>query len=76
MAASPIQSPRLQPVACATKRSGDEPAGDDADRRQCRGAVLKLGQPWGGVDPKTGRISDPRHPDYDKEIAGLSGPRG
>jgi len=35
--------------------------------------VLKLGSPisfWGGVDPKTGRISDPRHPDYDKEIAG------
>jgi uncharacterized protein len=37
------------------------------------GDVLKLGAPisfWGGVDPKTGRISDPRHPDHDKDIAG------
>ena len=37
------------------------------------GAVLKLERPisfWGGVDPKTGRISDPRHPDHDAEIAG------
>ena len=44
------------------------------------GEVLKLGKPisfWGGVDPKTGRISDPRHPDYDKEIAGhYPGPAG
>ena len=37
------------------------------------GEVLKLAQPisfWGGVDPKSGRISDPRHPDHDREIAG------
>lgn len=40
---------------------------------QVEGDVLKLGLPisfWGGVDPKTGRISDPRHPDHGKEIAG------
>lgn len=37
------------------------------------GEILKLKKPisfWGGVDPKTGRISDPRHPDHDAEIAG------
>ncbi len=35
--------------------------------------ILKLAHPisfWGGVDPKSGRISDPRHPDHDREIAG------
>jgi predicted aconitase with swiveling domain len=40
---------------------------------QAAGEVLKLRRPisfWGGVDPKTGRISDPRHPDHDAEIAG------
>jgi predicted aconitase with swiveling domain len=37
------------------------------------GEVLKLARPisfWGGVDPATGRISDPRHPDHAREIAG------
>jgi predicted aconitase with swiveling domain len=40
---------------------------------QAAGEVLKLQKPisfWGGVDPKTGRISDPRHPDHDAKIAG------
>ncbi len=40
---------------------------------QAAGEVLKLGKPisfWGGVDPKTGRISDPRHPDHDADTAG------
>ena len=40
---------------------------------RAEGEILKLAQPisfWGGVDPKSGRISDPRHPDYDREIAG------
>jgi len=40
---------------------------------QAVGEVLKLRKPisfWGGVDPKTGRISDPRHPDHGAEIAG------
>lgn len=35
--------------------------------------ILKLARPisfWGGVDPKSGRISDPRHPDHDRAIAG------
>jgi predicted aconitase with swiveling domain len=37
------------------------------------GPLLRLAAPisfWGGVDPKTGRIADPRHPDYGAEIAG------
>lgn len=25
---------------------------------------------WGGVDPKTGTIADPRHPEYGRTIAG------
>lgn len=25
---------------------------------------------WGGVDPKTGRIADPRHPEYGADISG------
>ena len=40
---------------------------------EAAGEILKLGKPisfWGGVDPRTGRISDPRHPDHDAEIAG------
>ena len=40
---------------------------------RAEGEILKLAQPisfWGGVDPKSGRISDPRHPDHDREIAG------
>jgi predicted aconitase with swiveling domain len=40
---------------------------------RAEGEVLKLARPisfWGGVDPKTGRISDPRHPDHDRELAG------
>jgi predicted aconitase with swiveling domain len=37
------------------------------------GPLLRLGAPisfWGGVDPRTGRIADPRHPDHGAEIAG------
>jgi uncharacterized protein len=40
---------------------------------RAEGEILKLAQPisfWGGVDPKSGRISDPRHPDHEREIAG------
>ena len=40
---------------------------------RAEGEILKLEQPisfWGGVDPKSGRISDPRHPDHDREVAG------
>lgn len=38
-----------------------------------QGPFLLLGAPisfWGGVDPESGRISDPRHPDHGAEIAG------
>lgn len=37
--------------------------------------VLKLRRPisfWGGVDPRTGRISDPRHPDHGADIGGTA----
>jgi predicted aconitase with swiveling domain len=39
---------------------------------RAQGPLLRLTAPlsfWGGVDPKTGRISDPRHPEYDRSIA-------
>jgi predicted aconitase with swiveling domain len=38
-----------------------------------RGPLLRLGKPisfWGGVDPWSGRITDPRHPDHDRMIGG------
>lgn len=37
------------------------------------GEILKLTKPisfWGGVDAKTGRISDPRHPQHGVSITG------
>ncbi len=37
------------------------------------GTVLKLSAPicfWGGVDPATGRIADPHHPQFGENIAG------
>ena len=37
-----------------------------------RGRVLRLGAPisfWGGVDPETGRITDPRHPNSGDSVA-------
>lgn len=37
------------------------------------GPVLKLAKPisfWGGVDQKSGRIADPRHPDYPANVKG------
>jgi predicted aconitase with swiveling domain len=37
------------------------------------GPLLRLRAPisfWGGVDPVTGRIADPRHPDHGKTIGG------
>ena len=47
------------------------------------GPLLRLTAPlsfWGGVDPKTGTISDPRHPQYGLSVAGavlaLAEPRG
>jgi predicted aconitase with swiveling domain len=38
-----------------------------------RGPLLRLRAPisfWGGVDPASGRVADPRHPDHDACIAG------
>lgn len=38
-----------------------------------RARLLRLTHPisfWGGVDPTTGRIVDPRHPEYEFSIAG------
>ncbi len=40
---------------------------------EASGPVLKLAAPisfWGGVDPETGKISDPRHPNYGMRIDG------
>jgi predicted aconitase with swiveling domain len=37
------------------------------------GPLFRLAKPisfWGGVDPTSGRITDPRHPDYDACVAG------
>jgi predicted aconitase with swiveling domain len=37
------------------------------------GPVLRLDAPlsfWGGVDPASGLVSDPRHPDHGRSIAG------
>ena len=40
---------------------------------EATGTVLRLAAPisfWGGVDPATGRITDPRHPDHGASITG------
>lgn len=37
------------------------------------GPLFRLAKPisfWGGVDPASGRITDPRHPDHDACVAG------
>ena len=37
------------------------------------GPLLRLRAPisfWGGVDPRTGRVADPRHPDHGRSLAG------
>jgi uncharacterized protein len=48
-----------------------------------QGPLLRLTAPlsfWGGVDPKTGRISDPRHPEHERCVTGtvlaIPSPRG
>lgn len=50
---------------------------------RAEGPLLRLTAPlsfWGGVDPKTGRICDPRHPEHGRSIAGtvlaIPQPRG
>ena len=40
---------------------------------QAQGSILRLDRPlsfWGGVDPRTGRITDPRHPQADVLLGG------
>lgn len=40
---------------------------------EAEGPLLRLSAPisfWGGVEPKTGRIADPRHPEHGAGIAG------
>ena len=40
---------------------------------QADGEVLTLGAPlslWGGLDPATGAIVDPRHPEYGRAVTG------
>ncbi len=40
---------------------------------EAEGALLRLAAPisfWGGVDPESGRVVDPRHPDHGAELAG------
>ena len=40
---------------------------------EAAGPVLALAEPlsfWGGVDPVTGRIVEPRHPDVGRSVAG------
>jgi predicted aconitase with swiveling domain len=40
---------------------------------EAEGPLLRLSAPisfWGGVDPKTGTIADPRHPDHGADISG------
>ncbi len=37
------------------------------------GPLFRMAKPisfWGGVDPATGRVSDPRHPDHGVSVAG------
>jgi predicted aconitase with swiveling domain len=40
---------------------------------EARGPLLRLRSPisfWGGIDPATGRVADPRHPDFGVETTG------
>ncbi len=37
------------------------------------GPLFRMAKPisfWGGVDPRTGFVSDPRHPDHGKSVSG------
>lgn len=38
-----------------------------------RGTILRIEHPisfWGGIDPKTARVTDPRHPNHDACLTG------
>lgn len=48
-------------------------AADPIVAGEAEGEVLRLERPislWGGVDPKTGAITDPRHPQFGESLAG------
>jgi predicted aconitase with swiveling domain len=62
-----------------TDRRTDAPAGTEIAKARVlvggsgRGPLLRLRAPisfWGGVDPVSGRIADPRHPDHGAAIGG------
>lgn len=52
---------------------GDRVRGRVLVRGAAEGPLLRLAGPisfWGGVDPVTGVVSDPRHPDHGRTISG------
>lgn len=67
------------PESDGTDRHAGAPAAADLAKARVlvagsgRGPLLRLRAPisfWGGVDPVSGRIADPRHPDYGAAIGG------
>ncbi len=53
--------------------TGDAIRGEVLLPGAAEGAILKLDRPisfWGGVDPETGRIADPRHPQHEQTVGG------
>lgn len=45
-----------------------------AEARPVEGMLVRLRAPlsfWGGVDPKSGLVCDPRHPDHGVSVAGV-----
>ena len=57
----------------AIRGSGMEFEAQSLVRGSADGAALRLDEPisfWGGVDPGSGRIADPRHPEFGEGVAG------
>ena len=76
-------APRGLVVNDATGRAGPGSAGATPGATVAQGSpllagaatapLLRLAAPisfWGGVDPETGSVCDPRHPDYGTSLAG------
>lgn len=64
-------------VSAAARHSGNRRGinlrGEVQIAGTAEGPVLKLRKPisfWGGVDQKSGRIADPRHPDHPSSVKG------